>query len=63
MGASHTHPYEPAPGNGAPFIPAAALIYQHMTSDRDRTIADRLGAMIRVSVEESSGSSESEASK
>ncbi|MES4886734.1 integrase [Streptomyces sp. NPDC096012] len=25
----------------------AALIYQHMTSDRDRTIADRLGAMIR----------------
>ncbi|MER5907312.1 tyrosine-type recombinase/integrase [Streptomyces mirabilis] len=23
----------------------AALIYQHMTSDRDRTIADRLGAM------------------
>ncbi|MGA5355426.1 tyrosine-type recombinase/integrase [Streptomyces thermodiastaticus] len=25
----------------------AALIYQHMTSDRDRVIADRLGAMIR----------------
>ncbi|MFC8084614.1 tyrosine-type recombinase/integrase [Streptomyces sp. NPDC057340] len=25
----------------------AALIYQHMTSDRDRTTADRLGAMIR----------------
>lgn len=25
----------------------AALIHQHMTSDRDRTIADRLGAMIR----------------
>ncbi|GAX53277.1 hypothetical protein SO3561_04805 [Streptomyces olivochromogenes] len=25
----------------------AALIYQHMTSDRDRAIADRLGAMIR----------------
>ncbi|AOU79037.1 integrase [Streptomyces albus] len=24
-----------------------ALTYQHMTSDRDRTIADRLGAMIR----------------
>jgi hypothetical protein len=22
-------------------------IYQHMTSDRDRAIADRLGAMIR----------------
>ncbi|NEB14224.1 site-specific integrase [Streptomyces coelicoflavus] len=41
----------------------AALIYQHMTSDRDRAIADRLGAMIRVSVEEPSVSSESEASK
>ena len=27
----------------------AALIYQHMTSDRDRAIADRLGAMIRES--------------
>lgn len=27
----------------------AALIYQHMTSDRDRAIADRLGAMIRGS--------------
>jgi integrase len=27
----------------------AALIYQHMTSDRDRAIADRLGAMIRSS--------------
>ncbi|WP_229894996.1 tyrosine-type recombinase/integrase [Streptomyces galilaeus] len=27
----------------------AALIYQHMTSDRDRVIADRLGAMIRES--------------
>ncbi|CAM5742230.1 hypothetical protein SAFG77S_02038 [Streptomyces afghaniensis] len=26
----------------------AALIYQHMASDRDRTIADRLGAMIRA---------------
>ncbi|MEU1596462.1 tyrosine-type recombinase/integrase [Streptomyces sp. NPDC005708] len=25
----------------------AALIYQHMTSDRDRAIADGLGAMIR----------------
>jgi hypothetical protein len=25
----------------------AALIYQHMTSDRDRAIVDRLGAMIR----------------
>lgn len=25
----------------------AALIYQHMTSDRDRAIAERLGAMIR----------------
>ncbi|WP_434096975.1 tyrosine-type recombinase/integrase [Streptomyces mirabilis] len=25
----------------------AALIYQHMTSDRDRAIADRLGSMIR----------------
>ncbi|MFE5366615.1 tyrosine-type recombinase/integrase [Streptomyces mirabilis] len=25
----------------------AALIYQHMTGDRDRAIADRLGAMIR----------------
>lgn len=25
----------------------AALIYQHMTSDRDRAIADRLGAMVR----------------
>jgi hypothetical protein len=25
----------------------AALIYQHMTSDRDRAIADRLGAMIQ----------------
>ncbi|WP_406354471.1 hypothetical protein [Streptomyces sp. NBC_01635] len=25
----------------------AALIHQHMTSDRDRAIADRLGAMIR----------------
>jgi hypothetical protein len=25
----------------------AALIYQHMTSDRDRALADRLGAMIR----------------
>ncbi|MFJ6563929.1 tyrosine-type recombinase/integrase [Streptomyces sp. NPDC091412] len=25
----------------------AALIYQHMTSDRDRAIADRIGAMIR----------------
>ncbi|MFD4346338.1 integrase [Streptomyces coelicoflavus] len=25
----------------------AALIYQHMTSDQDRAIADRLGAMIR----------------
>ncbi|MEV0694645.1 integrase [Streptomyces sp. NPDC050388] len=27
----------------------AALIYQHMTSDRDRAIADRLGVMIRRS--------------
>ncbi|MFF4017906.1 tyrosine-type recombinase/integrase [Streptomyces sp. NPDC001843] len=25
----------------------AALIYQHMTSDRDRAVAERLGAMIR----------------
>ncbi|MFH9571870.1 integrase [Streptomyces sp. NPDC017454] len=25
----------------------AALIYQHMTSDRDRAIADRFGVMIR----------------
>ncbi|WP_406361599.1 tyrosine-type recombinase/integrase [Streptomyces sp. NBC_01579] len=25
----------------------AALIYQHMTADRDRAIADRLGSMIR----------------
>ncbi|MFJ8696018.1 tyrosine-type recombinase/integrase [Streptomyces roseolilacinus] len=25
----------------------AALVYQHMTSDRDRAIADRLGVMIR----------------
>ncbi|MFJ2295805.1 tyrosine-type recombinase/integrase [Streptomyces sp. NPDC087894] len=25
----------------------AALIYQHVTADRDRAIADRLGAMIR----------------
>jgi hypothetical protein len=25
----------------------AALIYQHMTADRDRAIADRLGVMIR----------------
>ncbi|MFJ3339338.1 tyrosine-type recombinase/integrase [Streptomyces sp. NPDC086766] len=25
----------------------AALIYQHMTSDRDQAIADRLGAVIR----------------
>ena len=25
----------------------AALIHQHMTSDRDRAIADRFGAMIR----------------
>ncbi|MFJ6993649.1 integrase [Streptomyces sp. NPDC003090] len=25
----------------------AALIYQHMTNDRDRAIADRLGVMIR----------------
>ncbi|MEU1553958.1 tyrosine-type recombinase/integrase [Streptomyces scabiei] len=25
----------------------AALIHQHMTSDRDRAVADRLGAMIR----------------
>jgi integrase len=30
----------------------AALIYQHMTSDRDRAIADRLGAMIRDSKKE-----------
>jgi hypothetical protein len=33
-----------------PVVPSssrAALIYQHMTSDRDRAIADRLGAMIR----------------
>lgn len=27
----------------------AALIYQHMTGDRDRAIADGLGAMIRES--------------
>lgn len=25
----------------------AALIYQHMTADRDRDIADRLGSVIR----------------
>jgi chemotaxis response regulator CheB len=30
----------------------AALIYQHMTSGRDRAIADRLGAMIRESEDE-----------
>ncbi|WP_405804107.1 tyrosine-type recombinase/integrase [Streptomyces sp. NBC_01187] len=30
----------------------AALIYQHMTGDRDRAIADGLGAMIRQSREE-----------
>ncbi|MER5485024.1 site-specific integrase [Streptomyces sp. NPDC002812] len=29
--------------------PRAALIYQHMTSDRDRALADRLGSMIRQS--------------
>ncbi|MDQ0795407.1 integrase [Streptomyces sp. B1I3] len=27
--------------------PRAGLIYQHMTSDRDRAITDRLGAIIR----------------
>ncbi|MFB7444362.1 tyrosine-type recombinase/integrase [Streptomyces mirabilis] len=34
----------------------AALIYQHMTSDRDRAIADRLGAMIRGDGGTASGS-------
>lgn len=33
----------------------AALIYQHMTGDRDRAIADRLGAMIRDGGEDPSG--------
>ena len=33
----------------------AALIYQHMTSDRDRAIADRLGAMIREGEGEATG--------
>lgn len=36
----------------------AALIYQHMTSDRDRAIADRLCAMIRGGAGAASGSSE-----
>lgn len=34
----------------------AALIYQHMTADRERALADRLGAMIR----ETSGAAEAE---
>ncbi|MFC9630398.1 integrase [Streptomyces mirabilis] len=33
----------------------AALIYQHMTSDRDRAIADRLGARIREGGGEATG--------
>ncbi|MFI2424793.1 tyrosine-type recombinase/integrase [Streptomyces sp. NPDC018955] len=33
----------------------AALIYQHMTSNRDRAIADRLGAMIREGGGEAAG--------
>ncbi|MFI6493429.1 tyrosine-type recombinase/integrase [Streptomyces sp. NPDC050564] len=36
----------------------AALIYQHMTSDRDRAIADRLGSMIRGGGGAASGSPE-----
>ncbi|MFF4400272.1 tyrosine-type recombinase/integrase [Streptomyces sp. NPDC001480] len=36
----------------------AALIHQHMTSDRDRAVADRLGAMIRGGGGVASGSSE-----
>ncbi|MFD7808626.1 site-specific integrase [Streptomyces cellulosae] len=36
----------------------AALIYQHMTSDRDRAIADRLGAVIEDGKRGSSGSSQ-----
>ncbi|MFI5854915.1 hypothetical protein [Streptomyces parvulus] len=37
--------------------PRAALIYQRMTSDRDRATADRLGAMIRGGGGAVSGSS------
>ena len=33
----------------------AALIYQHMTGDRDRAIADRLGAVIREGGGEATG--------
>ncbi|MFE3902857.1 hypothetical protein ACFXPY_21730 [Streptomyces sp. NPDC059153] len=36
----------------------AALIHQHMASDRDRAIADRLGAVIRGGGGAASGSSE-----
>ncbi|MGW2643222.1 hypothetical protein [Streptomyces sp. NPDC001348] len=36
----------------------AALISEHMTSDRDRAIADRLGAMTRGGGAAASGSSE-----
>lgn len=39
----------------------AALIYQHMTSDRDRAIADRRGAMIRGGGGEASDPSETDA--
>ncbi|MFE7400210.1 hypothetical protein [Streptomyces sp. NPDC057557] len=35
-----------------------ALIHQHMASDRDRAIADRLGAVIRGGGGAASGSSE-----
>lgn len=35
----------------------AALIYQHMTSDCDRALADRVGSMIRGSGGAVSGSS------
>ncbi|MFE9925611.1 integrase [Streptomyces sp. NPDC005774] len=37
--------------------PRVALIHQHMTSDRDRAIADRLGAMVRGGGGAASGSS------
>lgn len=29
----------------------AALIYQHMTSDRDRAIADRMGEAVRKALQ------------
>ncbi|MEU1509194.1 integrase [Kitasatospora sp. NPDC005748] len=29
----------------------AALIYQHMTSDRDRAIADRMGEAVRQALQ------------